>query len=228
MAYTVHELFYSFQGEGLYSGRPAVFCRFSGCNLWSGKEADRAKAQCRFCDTRFVGTAGQNGGIYADDAALVQRIVQLFPQQTQNRCAAGADTAPIGPQSPYVVFTGGEPALQLTAPLIALLHRHGLMVGIETNGSLPLPAGLDWICVSPKAGVPLAVKRGDELKLVWPQQGIQPEDFAHLNFGHLILQACDTGNVERNALHSRMVRDYCLANPHWRFGVQLHKLIGFQ
>lgn len=205
MAYLVHEIFASLQGEGLQSGRVAVFLRFAGCNLWSGHEADRATARCRFCDTDFVG-----GSRYLDAGSLADAVLAHWPSGRENR---------------LVVITGGEPGLQLDAPLVMALRRLGFRVAVESNGTLPLPEGLDWICISPKAGAPLVVTRGDELKLVYPQSDLDPAIFESLDFAHFLLQPMDGPAREANtvqALH------YCLDHPHWRLGVQLHKILGLR
>ena len=204
--YKVKEIYYTLQGEGAHTGRPAVFLRFAGCNLWSGREQDRHKAICRFCDTDFVGTNGPNGGSYPADA-LADLVASLFP--------AGG--------TPYVVCTGGEPLLQLDAPLIRALHDRGIEVGVETNGTLPLPDGLDWVCVSPKAGSELVADRGDELKLVFPQPGAMPEDFLETRFDHYYLQPMDG---PRQAENTALAVDYCLKNPRWRLSMQTHKYLG--
>jgi 7-carboxy-7-deazaguanine synthase len=209
MSYAVKEIFYTLQGEGANSGRPAVFCRFAGCNLWSGREDDRAEAVCRFCDTDFVGTDGPRGGRFADASDLAAAVRGLWP------AAAGA--------RPFVVCTGGEPLLQLDAPLIAAFHAEGCAVAVETNGTCPAPPGLDWICVSPKAGAPLALRGGNELKLVFPQQGLDPAGLEHLDFHHFFLQPMDGPERARNT--ERAVR-FCLAHPRWRLSLQTHKLIG--
>lgn len=210
MSYTVKEIFYSLQGEGHHSGRPAVFCRFSGCNLWSGREEDRARAQCTFCDTDFVGV-GPDGGKFADAQALARRIASHWPAQ--------------GGGTPYVVCTGGEPLLQLDDALVEAFHARGFEVAVETNGTQPAPAGLDWICVSPKADAPLLLTAGDELKLVYPQPLALPERFAGLAFDHFFLQPMD--GPERLA-HTRAATDYCMAHPQWRLGVQMHKIVGIE
>lgn len=207
--YSVKEIFYTLQGEGAQSGRPAVFCRFTGCNLWSGREQDRAGALCDFCDTDFVGTDGQNGGKFADADSLARHIASFWP--TQN------------PERRYVVCTGGEPALQLDAALVAALHAQGFEIAIETNGTRPLPDGIDWICVSPKGNSELVVRRGDELKLVYPQPLAQPERFVQLDFRHFYLQPMD-GPLQ--AEYTRRCIDYCLAHPQWRLSLQTHKLLG--
>lgn len=207
MGYRVKEIYATLQGEGAHSGRAAVFCRFSGCNLWSGREQDRARAICRFCDTDFVGTNGTRGAEYPEPAALVAAI----------EAAAPAD------QPPYVVFTGGEPLLQLDAGLIDACHLRGITVAVETNGTLAAPDGIDWICVSPKAGAPLRQRRGHELKLVYPQPTLLPEDLGPLEFQHYFLQPMDGPHREANTLDA--VR-YCLQHPRWRLSLQTHKLIG--
>ena len=212
--YTVKEIFYTLQGEGMHAGRPAVFCRFSGCNLWTGREADRGHAQCRFCDTDFVGV-GPDGGKFATPEALADRVASLWPAEA-------------GPGSrPYVVCTGGEPLLQLDAQLIAALHARGFEVGVETNGTREPPPGIDWLCVSPKANVPLTVLNGDELKLVFPQAEAeaQPECFEHLAFRHFSLQPMDGPALAEN---TRRAVEYCLAHPRWRLSLQTHKLLGLR
>lgn len=207
MAYAVKEIFYTLQGEGAHAGRPAVFCRFAGCNLWSGREEDRAAAICRFCDTDFVGIDGKGGGSFADAAALARRIDGAWP----------------GGAGKFVVCTGGEPLLQLDAPLIDALHATGFEIAAESNGTVPAPPGLDWLCVSPKAGAPVIQDSGDELKLVFPQAGAEPQRFEQLRFKHFFLQPMDSADRRENtaaALH------YCLAHPPWRLSLQLHKLLG--
>lgn len=213
MGYAVKEIFFTVQGEGANAGRPAVFCRFAGCNLWSGREADRAAAVCRFCDTDFFGTDGSGGGTFATPEDLAAAIRAAWP----------TDTAPS--RRPLVVCTGGEPALQLDAPFVAALHAYGFEVAVETNGTVPLPAGIDWVCVSPKSGTDLVVCEGHELKLVYPQSGAAPEQFAGLRFVHLFLQPMDGPSVREN---TRSVVEYCLANPPWRVGLQAHKLLGIR
>ena len=211
MAYAVKEIFYSLQGEGAHAGRPAIFCRFSGCNLWSGKEQHRADAICQFCDTDFVGTDGDGGGSFADASQLAVRIKSFWPQNI-------ADNT-----HPYVVCTGGEPLLQLDPPLIDALHTQGIEIAIETNGTLPVPDGIDWICVSPKAGAKLVVEAGDELKLVYPQDGHQPADFTACQFDHLFLQPLYDENQPQ---HVANTVDYCLKHPRWNLSLQTHKLLG--
>lgn len=207
MTYSVKEIYYTLQGEGARAGRPAVFLRFAGCNLWSGREADRDAAICRFCDTDFVGVDGENGGRFATPQALGEAVIRQWP----------------GGGRPYVVCTGGEPLLQLDAPLIAALHDLGLEIGVETNGTIEAPRGLDWICVSPKAGAPLKQKDGDELKLVYPQAGAEPERYQSLAFDHFFLQPMAGPTL---AFATRKAIDYCLQNPHWRLSLQTHKLLG--
>ena len=208
MTYTVKELFYTLQGEGRQAGRAAVFCRFAGCNLWSGRERDRADAVCRFCDTDFVGTDGEGGGRFASADDLAAAIARAW---------RGRDG------DPFVVFTGGEPLLQLDAALLDAMHRHGFACACETNGTCPAPAGLDWICVSPKAGAPLRIRRGDELKLVYPQDGLAPDEVVGLDFDHFWLQPMDGA---AKAANTRAAVAYCLADPRWRFSLQTHKAIG--
>jgi len=206
--YQVKEIFYTLQGEGANAGTPAVFCRFAGCNLWSGREADRATAQCRFCDTDFVGTDGPGGGKFetADDLA---------------RACRAACTARKGPA--FIVLTGGEPMLQVDQDLIDALHARGFSIAIETNGTLPVPDSIDWICVSPKAGTELVQTHGDELKLVFPQAGLEPERLADLEFEHLYLQPMD--GADRLANTAAAIA-YCMAHPPWRLSVQTHKILG--
>jgi 7-carboxy-7-deazaguanine synthase len=211
--YSIKEIFYTLQGEGAQSGRPAVFCRFAGCNLWSGREVDRAAAICRFCDTEFVGTDGPGGGKFATAGALAAAIAARWPSLSPPKAR------------PYVVCTGGEPLLQLDAALIAALHGRGFEVAVETNGTQLAPPGLDWICVSPKANAPLRLSQGDELKLVYPQPEpeVQPERFVDLGFQHFFLQPLD--GPEREA-HTQAAVAYCLAHPHWRLSLQTHKWLG--
>ena len=211
-AYTVKEIFYTLQGEGANAGRAAVFLRFSGCNLWSGREEDRATATCTFCDTDFVGT-GPDGGKFADADALARAVVARWPW-TNMRGAR-----------PLVVCTGGEPLLQLDDALVAALHDAGFEVAIETNGTKQPPAGVDWICVSPKAGAPLALKAGNELKLVFPQSDAMPEKFAGLDFRYFFLQPMDGPDRDAN---TRRAVEYCMANPRWRLSLQTHKLLGIR
>lgn len=214
MPYAVKELVYTLQGEGAQSGRAAVFCRFAGCNLWTGHEADRAAATCSFCDTDFVGTDGPGGGRFETAAELARAIRATW---------APLPPSVAGIHSALVVFTGGEPALQLDGPLVEAVHGQGFEIAIETNGTLELPAGIDWICVSPKAGAALRVTAGDELKLIHPQPGAEPERYAQLPFGHFFLQPMDGPERERN---TGEVVAYCLAHPQWRVSLQMHKLLG--
>ncbi|WP_428034025.1 7-carboxy-7-deazaguanine synthase [Amphritea sp.] len=211
-SYSVKEIFYTLQGEGAQAGRPAVFCRFTGCNLWSGREQDRSKAVCDFCDTDFIGTDGQNGGKFKSAEALAQKVKSFWP-----------DTPEAHQGTPYVVCTGGEPLLQLDAELIEALHQQGFEVAVETNGTLPVPEEVDWICVSPKADAALVQLSGDELKLVYPQPLAQPEQFAQLQFSHFYLQAMD-GPLQR--MNTQDSIRYCLANPQWKLSLQTHKLLG--
>jgi 7-carboxy-7-deazaguanine synthase (Cx14CxxC type) len=208
MGYTVKSIFYSLQGEGAQAGRAAVFCRFAGCNLWSGREEDRAQAACGFCDTDFVGVDGPGGGKFEDAASLATRIEAAWPAGRPDR---------------FVVFTGGEPLLQLDAELLEAVRRRGFFTAVETNGTRPAPEGIDWICVSPKAGAPFELRRGNELKLVYPQTEAPPERYAGLAFDHFFLQPLDGPDIEKNR---RLAADYCLREPRWRLSIQLHKLVG--
>ena len=209
MTYTVKEIFYTLQGEGAQSGRAAVFCRFSGCNLWSGREEDRSRAVCQFCDTDFVGT-GPDGGRFKSAGELADAI---------DRCWGGA-----APRK-YVVCTGGEPLLQVDEKLITELHQRGFEVAVETNGTKPAPGSLDWICVSPKAGAPLVQKSGSELKLVYPQEKAPPEEFERLDFSHFFLQPMDGPDTAAN---TEAAIEYCLRHPRWRLSLQTHKLVGLR
>jgi 7-carboxy-7-deazaguanine synthase len=211
MAYAVHEIFFTLQGEGANSGRAAVFCRFSGCNLWTGREVDRASAICQFCDTDFVGTNGPGGGKFATAETVARTCHGLWKKHTD------------GSGTPFVVCTGGEPLLQLDQKLIDAFHHEGFMVAVETNGSIRAPAGLDWICVSPKARVELVQREGHELKLVFPQLGAPPELFQDLPFDHFFLQPMDGTDVARA---TRLSVDYCRLHPRWRLSVQMHKVVG--
>ena len=209
MTYAVKEMFYTLQGEGAQAGRASVFCRFAGCNLWSGREQDRAAAVCNFCDTDFVGVDGQGGGKFATAEELAATIASKWPVGVPGR--------------PYVVCTGGEPLLQLDKPLIDALHALGFEIAVETNGTQPAPDGLDWICVSPKADSEIVLTSGHELKLVFPQPLAQPERFAAMDFQHFFLQPMDS---ILKADHTRAAVAYCMANPQWRLSVQMHKVIG--
>ena len=208
MTYAVKELYVTLQGEGAQTGRRAVFLRFAGCNLWSGRETDRGAAVCGFCDTDFIGVDGPGGGKFVRPDALADAVAAAW--------GAGADHR-------LVICTGGEPLLQLDTPLVDALHARGFAVGIETNGTQLAPPGLDWVCVSPKAAAPLALTRGDELKLVYPQPLARPERFETLDFAHFYLQPMDGPHREAN---TQAAIDYCLAHPQWRLGLQTHKLIG--
>ena len=207
MTYAVKEIFYTLQGEGRNAGRAAVFCRFAGCNLWSGREADRAAATCTFCDTDFVGTDGPGGGRFATAAELARAVAAAWRGMAGRR---------------LVVLTGGEPLLQVDAALIEALHARLFTIAVETNGTIEPPAGLDWICVSPKADSRIVVTDGDELKLVFPQDGVDPERFADLQFTHFFLQPMD--NLLQ-ATNQRLAMDYCLAHPQWKLGLQTHKIL---
>ena len=210
MSYAAKEIFYTLQGEGAQAGRASVFCRFSGCNLWSGREEDRRAAVCRFCDTDFVGVDGEGGGRFASADDLAEAIKQKWPQDSS-----------LGQR--FVVCTGGEPLLQLDTGLIAALHLRGFEIAVETNGTLRAPAGIDWVCVSPKAGAPFVQRSGDELKLVFPQPDADPADFELLSFRHFFLQPMD--GPSRDANTALAVR-YCLAHPKWRLSLQTHKFLG--
>ena len=207
MSYAVKEIYYTLQGEGVQAGRAAVFLRFAGCNLWSGLERDRATAVCTFCDTDFVGMDGPGGGRFESAAKLADAVAALWP----------------GGGAPYVVCTGGEPLLQLDLQVIEALHARGFEVGVETNGTIAAPEGLDWICVSPKADAPLAQTSGDELKLVYPQPGVDPARFTGLAFRHFLLQPMDNPAQAANA---EAAVTYCRAHPRWRLSLQTHKLLG--
>jgi 7-carboxy-7-deazaguanine synthase len=212
MSYSVKEIFYTLQGEGAHTGRAAVFCRFVGCNLWSGREHDRANAICKFCDTDFLGTEGADGGKFDTEVPLADRIERAW------QAASSA-------QKRFVVFTGGEPLLQLDRPLIDAVHARGFEIAVETNGTVAAPQGLDWICVSPKAGTKLVQITGDELKLVFPQADNKPEEFQSLAFRHFFLQPMDGPYRKENT--EKALR-YCLGNPLWRLSVQTHKFVGIR
>lgn len=210
MSYAVKEIFYTLQGEGANTGRPAVFCRFAGCNLWTGREADRHRAVCQFCDTDFVGTDGPGGGKFADADELANAVAAAWP-------------ATHLPTDRLTVLTGGEPLLQLDPPLIDALHRRGFEIAVETNGTIAAPAGIDWLCLSPKARASLVIESGDELKLVFPQEGGEPERYRELDFRHFFLQPMDGPDRERN---TKLALEYCLAHPGWRLSLQTHKILG--
>ena len=210
MSYAVKEVFYTLQGEGLRAGRPAVFCRFAGCNLWSGREEDRERAVCRFCDTDFVGTDGVRGGKFAAAGQLAALAASLWPEIQGHR---------------YIVLTGGEPLLQVDAELIDALHALDFEIAVETNGTLPVPPGIDWICVSPKAGADWVQRSGHELKLVWPQPTLLPQTvqaLRNLQFDHWLLQPMDG---PQRAAHTRSAIDFCQQHPRWRLSLQTHKIL---
>ena len=211
MTYRVKEIYHTLQGEGTHAGRAAVFCRFTSCNLWTGREKDRHGAICKFCDTDFVGTDGPGGGRFADAEALAAAIALEWPTHSARHR--------------FVVCTGGEPLLQLDRDAIDALHGHGFRIAVETNGTIPPPDGIDWICVSPKASAALALQRGDELKLVYPQSLARPERFESLHFEHFFLQPMDGPDLEAN---TRGAIDYCLAHPRWRLSLQSHKIVGIR
>ncbi|MFI3272905.1 MAG: 7-carboxy-7-deazaguanine synthase [Pseudomonadota bacterium] len=216
MPYYIKEIFHTLQGEGQRAGRAAVFCRFSGCNLWTGREEDRAKATCRFCDTDFVGTDGDGGGVFENAEALAAAIVDKFPY--------GVGTG----YTPYVVLTGGEPTLQLDTALIEALHKAGCEIGMESNGTREVPYGVDWITISPKAGAKLVVNKGHELKVVWPQEGMdekQLRTLERLDFDYFLLQPCDNAQQKDNV---QTCVEWCQKNPQWRLCIQMHKVIGVQ
>jgi 7-carboxy-7-deazaguanine synthase (Cx14CxxC type) len=211
MSYFIKEIFYSLQGEGAQTGRPAVFCRFSGCNLWSGREVDRPTSICRFCDTDFRGTDGPGGGQFDTPEALAAAVDTQFHRTKADRF------------KPLVICTGGEPLLQLDPALIIAFHDHGFEIAIETNGTIQSPSTIDWICVSPKAGSPLNLRSGNELKLVFPQEGLEPTDFESLSFQFFFLQPMDGPEIQKNI---RLAVDYCLKHPQWRLSLQMHKYLG--
>ena len=211
MIYSVKEMYYTLQGEGAQAGRPAVFCRFSGCNLWSGKEEDRAKSVCKFCDTDFIGTDGPGGGKFQSPMDLAEAVRDKFPATASKQIR------------PLVVCTGGEPLLQMNEALVTAFHDFGFEVAVETNGTLLPPVGIDWICVSPKAGGKLKLQSGDELKLVFPQEGIEPAVFEALDFRYFFLQPKDGPDIKQN---TQLAVCYCLEHPKWRLSLQMHKLIG--
>jgi len=211
MTYRVKEIYYTLQGEGAQVGRAAVFCRFTSCNLWTGREKDRHRAICQFCDTDFVGTDGPGGGRFATAAQLAAAVGAVWDGRADGRKRA------------FVVCTGGEPLLQLDEPAVAAFHEAGFEVAVETNGTQSAPPGLDWVCVSPKAGAPLVLTSGDELKLVYPQVGASPEMFEHLGFSRRLLQPMDGPDRDEN---TRLAVEYCLAHPLWRLSLQTHKYLG--
>ena len=210
MSYSIKEAFYSLQGEGIHSGRPAIFCRFTGCNLWSGREIDRAKAACNFCDTDFIGTDGQNGGRFATPEALAKHLLEFWPSSSVQ---------------PYLVLTGGEPLLQVDEPLISALRQAGFFLALETNGTLEVPEGIDWICVSPKGRNALQQQKGNELKLVYPQADVDPASFLEMDFDHFILQPLDGSAIHSEQMFTAQALEYCLNHPEWRLGLQVHKYL---
>ena len=212
MSYTVKEVFYSLQGEGVHTGRPAIFCRLSNCNLWTGREEDRSKAVCQFCDTDFIGTDGQNGGRFKDAQALCQHLLKFWPENTQ--------------QHPFVVLTGGEPLLQVDDELVEALHEHKFEIAIETNGTKTAPADIDWICMSPKANAPIILDSGDELKLVFPQPELMPEKVENLAFDHFYLQPMDDADPVKTQTNIKQAIEYCLQHPKWQLSLQTHKMLG--
>lgn len=211
MSYSVKEIFYTLQGEGANAGRAAVFCRFAGCNLWTGREEDRAHAVCDFCDTDFVGTDGTGGGRFASADDLARAVSEKWPQPTDTRAR------------PLIVCTGGEPLLQLDEELLTAFHAAGFEVAVETNGTRPAPPGIDWICVSPKAGAELVLTAGDELKLIFPQSEADPTRFEQLDFRHFFLQPMDGATRQEN---TGLAVQYCLEHPQWRLSLQTHKFLG--
>ena len=212
MGYSVKEVFYSLQGEGVHSGRPAIFCRLSNCNLWTGREEDRAKAVCQFCDTDFIGTDGQNGGRFATAYDLAKHLKAFWPEKSV--------------QHPFVVLTGGEPLLQVDDTLVNALHEADFEIAIETNGTKTAPNGIDWICMSPKANAPIILDKGDELKLVYPQPELMPEKVAHLEFEHFFIQPMDDPDQIITQQNIKQAIQYCLANPQWQLSLQTHKMLG--
>jgi 7-carboxy-7-deazaguanine synthase len=242
MSYKIKEIFYTLQGEGGQTGRAAVFCRFTGCNLWTGREKDRAKAICQFCDTDFVGTNGLNGGRFKTAAEVAAKVNEVWEEalgrskNTEGVSDVRFEISDVGtvltsdirpPKSnskikKYVVCTGGEPALQLDTALVAAFHAIGFEIAIETNGTIPLAEGIDWVCVSPKAGTDIVVLRGSELKLVFPQVGAEPERFAHLAFDNFYIQPMDS---PLQKIHSQMALQFCLQNPQWKLSLQTHKIL---
>jgi len=207
--YSVKEIYYTLQGEGFHTGRPAIFVRFSGCNLWSGREEDRHKAICKFCDTDFWGVDGVEGGKYSKEK-LTDKIIDLWPNKDEEV---------------FIVCTGGEPALQLDQQLVDYLHSKNIIVAIETNGTLSLPQGIDWICMSPKANTEIVVREGNEIKIVYPQKGIEPKDFEEMGYKHFYLQPMDSLLQEENTFK---VQEYCLLNPKWKMSLQTHKILGIK
>ncbi len=210
MGYRIKEAFYSLQGEGFHAGRPAIFCRFSNCNLWTGREEDRANAVCSFCDTDFIGTDGQNGGSFKSAQALAEHLLTLWPSQTIK---------------PFFVLTGGEPLLQVDQNLVDTFHDFNIELAVETNGTQKAPKGINWICVSPKANAPIILDQGHELKLVYPQKEVMPDKVADLDFEHFYLQAMDTDDKQQAAENLQAAVSYCLENPQWKLSLQTHKIL---
>ena len=210
MSYRVKEIYLTIQGEGVQTGKEAVFCRFSGCNLWTGREEDRHKATCKFCDTDFFGVDGENGGKYSSANDLIKQIEECWSDDSKEK---------------FIVFTGGEPLLQLDQKLIDELHKKGFKIAIETNGTMLPPNNIDWICVSPKKNAKLVLLKGDELKLVYPQQGFEPEQFEKLDFDHFCVQPMDGKDLQKNILECI---SYCIENPLWRLSLQTHKILGIR
>lgn len=211
MSYSIKEVFYSLQGEGFHAGRPAIFCRFSNCNLWTGREQDRAQAICQFCDTDFIGTDGQNGGRFKTAQDLVDHLLQFWPDSNIQ---------------PFTVLTGGEPLMQVDDALVAALHGANFEIAVETNGTKPAPAGIDWICMSPKANTDIVLTQGNELKLVYPQPNLMPSAVADLDFDYFYLQPMADTNTNLNQNHTKMALDYCLKHPKWHLSLQTHKFLG--
>lgn len=213
MSYAVKEMFLTLQGEGMQAGRRAVFLRFAGCNLWSGRESDRATAVCQFCDTDFVGVDGENGGRFASAESLALAVAGLWGDEPGKR---------------FVVITGGEPMLQLDEALIAALHAQSFEIAVESNGTIAATPGVDWICISPKGGSDVVQRRGDELKLVWPQHGLDPDELLNWDFGQFLVQPMDSGTAEANAHNRQAAIDLVLADSRWRLSIQTHKLLGLK
>tara|TARA_B100000427_G_scaffold329485_1_gene345878 strand:+ start:935 stop:1567 length:633 start_codon:yes stop_codon:yes gene_type:complete len=210
MSYRIKEIYFTIQGEGVHTGKEAVFCRFSGCNLWTGREEDRHKATCTFCDTDFFGVDGENGGKYSSVHDLAKKIEECWPNNSEDK---------------FIVFTGGEPLIQLDQELIDYLHEKGFKIAIETNGTMLPPNNIDWICVSPKKNAKLVLLKGDELKLVYPQPGFEPEQFESLDFDHFCVQPMDGKDLQKNILECV---SYCIENPLWRLSLQTHKILGIR
>ncbi len=209
MSYAINEVFYSLQGEGYHSGRAAIFCRFSGCNLWSGQEPDRAEAICKFCDTDFAGTQGEGGGKFKTALELASHVLSFWPSELSEK--------------PFIVCTGGEPLLQLDRKLIDAFHLKGMEIALETNGTIIPPAGIDWICVSPKANAELLLKSGNEIKIIYPQNGIDPADFLKFDFSHFFLQPMDSPLLKLNTIETV---NYCKTHQGWKLSLQIHKYLG--